>query len=82
MDGVVEARQALAGAMQDPAVLALAHRIAVNTGLIREDVPLSFVFEREPAIAAGLLALAEDYATLVRAVDGGDTINDEDEENT
>lgn len=53
----------------DKAVLALAHKIAVNTGVIREEDALEQIAKREPGLAMGLVSLAEDYVRVVRAAD-------------
>lgn len=62
---------ALTEATLDPAVYALAHRIAVHTGLLREDQCTSDLYEYDPALLAGIYALAEDYAAVVRDADNG-----------
>jgi hypothetical protein len=58
-------------AMGDIGVVAIAHRIAEEQGFIRPEQPFQAVLDFNPVLAAGMLALAQDYATVLRAAEAG-----------
>lgn len=61
--------QAFEDVTQDRTVQVLAHRIAVHVGIIRQEQDLQAVVAYDPTAFAGLIALADEYATIVRATD-------------